>query len=117
MKVCIIGDGLVSLTLANVLMLKELSVDILSTSKHIKYDRSRTLGISRDNIEYFNNNVLNIKKILWKINDIKIFDKINSKKEILNFSDSNDQIFSIVKNHLLIKLLKQKLKKKQTCKF
>ena len=117
MKVCIMGDGLVSLTLANVLMLKELSVDILSTSKYIKYDRSRTLGISRDNTEYFNNDVLNIKKILWKINDIKIFDKINSKKEILNFSNSNDQIFSIVKNHQLIKLLKQELKKNKLVNF
>ena len=29
MKICIIGDGLVSLTLAKVLIQKELSVDIL----------------------------------------------------------------------------------------
>ena len=55
MKICIIGDGLVSLTLANVLVKKELTVDILSTKKNNLYDKSRTLGISKSNIDYFNN--------------------------------------------------------------
>tara|TARA_Y100000591_G_scaffold311434_1_gene314820 strand:+ start:373 stop:516 length:144 start_codon:yes stop_codon:yes gene_type:complete len=47
MKVCIIGDGLVSLTLANVLIQKELSVDILSNLKKNKYDKTRTIGLSK----------------------------------------------------------------------
>ncbi len=33
MKVCIIGDGLVSLSLANVLMKKDLEIDILVNTK------------------------------------------------------------------------------------
>ena len=33
MKICIIGDGLVSLTLANMLLRKGLTVDIISSSK------------------------------------------------------------------------------------
>ena len=37
MKVCIIGDGLVSLTLANVLIQKDLFVDVLRTSKKKQY--------------------------------------------------------------------------------
>ena len=57
MKVCIIGDGLVSLTLANVLIKKDLFVDILRTKKSIRYDKNRTLGISKTNIE-----TLNIRK-------------------------------------------------------
>ena len=51
MKVCIIGDGLVSLALANVLIKKNLSVDILSTSKNKKYNQTRTLGISKSKIK------------------------------------------------------------------
>ena len=51
MKVCIIGDGLVSLTLANVLIQKDIFVDILIKNKNIQYDQSRTLGISKSNIE------------------------------------------------------------------
>ena len=35
MKVCLIGDGLVSLTLANVLIQKDLFVDIYSLKKII----------------------------------------------------------------------------------
>ena len=42
MKVCIIGDGLVSLTLANILVKKELKVDILFLKKNNYQDKSRT---------------------------------------------------------------------------
>ena len=41
MKVCIIGDGLVSLALANVLIRKNLPVDIVFDGNLKKYDKSR----------------------------------------------------------------------------
>ena len=85
MKVCIIGNGLVSLTLANVLTQKDLFVDILSSKKSPQYHKSRTLGISKSNIDYFNQDILNIKKILWNINKIKIFTEKDPKNEILKF--------------------------------
>ena len=50
MKVCIIGDGLASFTLASVLIKKDIFVDILGAKKNILYDQSRTLGISKSNI-------------------------------------------------------------------
>jgi 2-octaprenyl-6-methoxyphenol hydroxylase len=117
MKVCIIGDGLVSLTLANILIQKELIVDILSTKKNNKYDKSRTLGISKSNIDYFNNEIIDIEKISWKINKIKIYTEKNSSAEILKFSNNNKKIFSIIKNHELQKLLNSKLKKSKFIKF
>ncbi len=117
MKVCIIGNGLVSLTLANVLIQKEISVDILLTKNNKRYDKSRTLGISKSNIDYFNNEIINIKKILWEINKIKIYTEKNSSEEILKFSNNNKQVFSIVKNHELLKLLNDKLKKSKLIKF
>ncbi len=49
MKVCIIGDGLVSLTLANVLIKKDLYVDIYSIKKNGKY--KVLINISRVNFE------------------------------------------------------------------
>ena len=64
MKICIIGDGLVSLTLANVLIQKNLSVDILFNGKKKGYIATRTLGISKSNIDYFNKEITNIEKIL-----------------------------------------------------
>ena len=47
MKVCIIGNGLAALTLANVLIKKDIYVDIYSTKNFFLYDHSRTLGISK----------------------------------------------------------------------
>ena len=117
MKVCIIGDGLVSLSLANVLIQKELAVDILCSKKNNQYDKSRTIGISKSNIDYFNNEIINIKKILWEINKIKIYTEKNLSEEILKFSNNDKQIFSIVKNHELLKLLNDKLKKSKLIKF
>ncbi len=117
MKVCIIGDGLVSLTLANMLIKKELTVDILSNRKNRKFDKFRTLGISKSNIDYFKSEILDIEKILWKINKIKIYTEKNLSKEIIKFDNNNEQIFSIVRNYELLKLLNNKLKKSRFVRF
>ncbi len=117
MKVCIIGDGLVSLTLANVLIQKELAVDILSGKKNNTYDKSRTLGISKSNIDYFNSQIINIEKILWRIKHIKIYTEKNIKEEILKFNNNNQQIFSIIKNYELQRELKRNLRKNKLIQF
>src|SRR5210317_1734367 len=117
MKVCLIGDGLVSLTLANVLIQKDLSVDIYATNKNNLQDKSRTLGISKSNVDYFNNEILNIKKILWEIKNIKIYTEKNNKEELLKFDNKDYQIFSIIRNNELHKLLFNKLKKSKFVRF
>ena len=53
MKVCIIGAGLTSLTLSKALINRGLYVDILNSKKIKKISQTRTLGISKSNIEYF----------------------------------------------------------------
>ena len=117
MKVCLIGDGLVSLTLANVLIQKDLFVDIYSVKKNNFNDQSRTLGISKSNIDFFNNEIMNIEKILWNIQKIKIFTDNNNKKELLKFDNKSNQIFSIIRNNQLKKMLFDKLKKSKFVKF
>lgn len=117
MKVCIIGDGLVSLTLANVLIQKDIFVDILRAKKRNNYDQSRTLGISKSNINYFNNEIINIKKIFWEIKRIKIYSEKGTKKEIIKFDNRNKQVFSIIRNYQLQKLLIKKLKSSKFTKF
>ena len=117
MKVCIIGNGLVSLALANILIKKELIVDILSDNKNYRYDETRTLGISKSNVDYFNKEILNIEKILWHINKIKVYTEKSKNKEILKFDDNIKQIFSIVKNRDLEKLLINKIKKSKFVRF
>ncbi len=117
MKVCIIGDGLVSLTLANVLIKKDIFVDIFTSKKNIKYDKSRTLGISKSNIDFFNKEIVNIEKISWDIKTIKIYTEKDLKKDILKFNDESKKIFSIIRNNQLQKLLLKKLKKSKLIKF
>ena len=117
MKVCLIGDGLVSLTLANVLIQKDLFVDIYSVKKNNFNDQSRTLGISKSNIDFFNNEIMNIEKILWNIQKIKIFTDKNNKKELLKFDNKSNQIFSIIRNNQLQKILFDRLKRSKFVKF
>ena len=111
MKICILGNGLVSLMLAKALVNKSIMVDLFYIKKKVKYSLTRTLGISKSNIEFFNKNILNITKILWKIKKIRIDTENLHNKEILNFSNDNSHLFSILQNHQLYKILKKELKK------
>ena len=111
MKVCIIGNGLTSLTLAKALVNRDIFVDILKDHKDNKYSENRTLGISKSNIEYFNKNISNIKKLLWKIKSIKILSENTSKDEIINFSDNDKILFAILQNDKLYKQLNNELLK------
>ena len=117
MKVCIIGDGLVSLLLAKVMALKAISVDVFSSGKLKKYSETRTIGITKSNVDYINKNIINIKKILWEIKKIKIFSENYNKNEILNFSNFNDQAFSVVKNYELYKIVRKSLHNDKFVRF
>ena len=54
MRVCILGSGLTALTLANALVTRNIFVDIVFDNKNYKINRSRTIGVSKTNFEYFN---------------------------------------------------------------
>ena len=110
MKVCIIGENLIGMTLAKALVNKDIFVDMLYDVKFKNYNQIRTVGISKSNIDYFNKNISDIKKKIWEIKNIKIFTENSIKNEIINFSDSNKQLFSIIKNHELYDQLKNELK-------
>ncbi len=116
MKVCIVGNGLISLTLAKALVNKGVFVDLVSNGKFNKIDKSRTLGISKNNISYFNKNILNIKKLLWGINKIEIYSENLSNEKILNFEDKKEHLFSMIKNHELYEYLISSLKKNKLFK-
>ncbi len=105
MIVCIIGSGLSALTLAKALVNQKISVDMVFSKKKNKIDRSRTIGISKSNFEYFNNNIININKIIWKLKKIDIYSDNIKNEKILNFEDKQDQLFSIVKNYKLYEYL------------
>ena len=70
MRLCILGAGLTSLTLAKALVNQNIYVDIIQQNKTNLYDQSRTIGISKSNIEFFNNSIIDIDKIAWKLKKI-----------------------------------------------
>ena len=70
MNVCILGNGLTSLTLAKSLVNTGINVDIISNEKKTKINYDRTIGISKVNLEFFNKEILDINKLSWNINKI-----------------------------------------------
>ena len=111
MNVCIVGDGLISLTLAKALVNKGINVELFSYKKAIKINKSRTIGISKANIEFFNQNILDVKRLLWQINKIEIYSDNLKNEKILNFQNEKKTLFSILKNHELYDQLMLSLKK------
>ena len=109
MTICILGDGLSGLTLAKALVNQNIYVDLLTQKKDLKLNQSRTIGISKSNSSFFNKNIINIEKLLWKLKKIEIFTDNLTKEKLLNFENNNDQLFSTIKNHELYKVLEADL--------
>ena len=117
MKVCILGDGLTSLALAKALVNKGISTDVFTSKNIKKKDKFRTLGISKSNIEFFNKNILNVKKFLWDIEKIEIYSENFDNKKIIDFNNNKERLFSTIKNHELNTYLITQLKKNKFFKF
>ena len=109
MKVCILGNSLSSLALAKALVNKNIYVDLWTSKKTKRPDKSRTIGISKSNINFFNNHIINIEKISWKLNKIEIFTDNLKNEKLLNFENSEHELFSIIKNFHLFEILEKSL--------
>ena len=67
MKVSIIGTGLSSLVLAKALVNQNIQVDLITKKKVKTLNQSRTIGVSKANVDFFNNDIIDIRKIIWNI--------------------------------------------------
>ena len=117
MSICILGNGLTSLTLAKSLVNKGICVDIISNNKKYKTNLDRTIGISKINLDFFNKEILDINKISWNINKIEIYSENLNYERILNFQNNDQKLFSVIRNYELINHLLKELKKNKLCKF
>ena len=111
MTVCILGNGLTALTLAKALVNCEIDVEVLYNKKNYIISDTRTIGITKNNTDFFNDNIINIEKLIWKIKKIEIFSEKLKKEKLINFEASNDQLFSIIRNYKLYRLLEKNLLK------
>ena len=76
MNICLIGDGLTSLVLANNLINKNINVSIVCNNNNkIKNSNTRTVGISKNNLKFLNQEKVKLKKsLIWKIDQIELYD-------------------------------------------
>jgi 2-octaprenyl-6-methoxyphenol hydroxylase len=114
MNICILGDSLTGLSLARNLVNKKLNVHVFfRIKKNLSNQSSRTIGLSRNSIDFINKEIIKIKpKLLWDINKIEVFSKKseNQSDKILNFENKRN-LFAIIKNKDLYKLLDLSLSK------
>jgi len=110
MKVCIIGDGLTSLSLAKNLINKKINVHIYHKNKIRELTPSRTIGISKKNLEFFKKKICEIpKKSCWQIKKIKIYSQKLKIENLVNFENKKNDLFYMVRNDKLYELLKKKI--------
>ena len=110
MNICIIGEGLTALSLAKNLINKKINVHFYHKSKIKNLSSSRTIGISKNNLEFFKKEILNIqKKFYWEIKKIEIFSEKLKKENLLRFENDKDNLFYMVKNDNLHELLISKI--------
>ena len=117
MTVCILGNSLTALTLAKALVNYEIDVDVIFNEKNHKINVTRTIGISKNNIDFFNRNIINIEKLIWNIKNIEIFSENLKKEKLINFKANKSQLFSVIKNHKLYQLLDKDLSKSKFFKL
>ena len=97
MNVCIIGNGLTSLSLAKNLANKKIDIDIFYEKKN-NPSINRTLGISNYNFEFFKKEIQNIeKKDLCEIKKIEIYSEKFDNKRILKFEEKKKKSIFFVK--------------------
>jgi len=117
MRICILGDNLSAIVLAKALINQKFYIDILTKNKPNIINQSRTISISKSNVDFFNNNIININKFLWHLKKIEIFTDNLKNEKILNFQSDKKQIFSIIKNKELYKFLEKNFIKKKIYLF
>jgi 2-octaprenyl-6-methoxyphenol hydroxylase len=117
MNVCIIGDGLSSLSFANNLINKKINVHIYRKKKKNNLSLTRSIGISKNNLNFFNKEIIDIEKEnTWEINKIEVYSEKLKNDKILNFEKNKNNLFYIIKNNYLYKLLNNRLLKSKLFK-
>jgi len=116
MNVCIIGNGLTSLSLAKNLINKKINVHIYRENKIPKLIPSRTIGISKNNLEFFKKEIHEIpKRNCWEIKKIEIYSQKLKDESLLNFGNKKKDLFYMVKNDELHGSLKKEILKNKFC--
>ena len=116
MKICLIGQNLTNLILANVFEEKKLKVDIYLNKKIQNIETNRTLAISSENFNYlkfFTKSSI----IPWKSKEIKIFTEDYKSDEIINFNKEKKEVFNLISYSKLSEFFLKKVRKSKNIKI
>ena len=112
MNICIIGGGLTSLSLAKNLINKKINVHFYYKNKIKDSSSSRTIGISKNNLEFFRKKIQKVpKKLVWEIKKIEIFSDKLEKENLLKFENNKEDLFYMIKNDELYESLINQISK------
>ena len=84
MNICLIGNSLISLTLAKALVNKNINVFLYSEKNIKNSNKNRTIGITSNNLDFIQKKIIKIKnRLTWKINQIEIYNSSNKEKILI----------------------------------
>ncbi len=117
MKICLIGNNLTSLILANILSKKNFIVEIYSLKSSNSKFKTRTLGITNHNIKYLSDFFPNIYKITNPVDEIKILIQNRKQNDKIVFNESLKPLFYMVKYDNFYLHIKSQTSKNKYIKF
>ena len=108
MNICLLGNNLTNLVLANTLLKKKINVDIISQAKpSLLKNTVRTIAISNKNYKFLKENVQGISNLGWPTEKIKIYSDKNKSSELFEFKNNNQRNFYLLKYSALYNLMRK----------
>ena len=108
MNICLLGNNLTNLVLANILLKKKINVDIISQAKPTLLTNTvRTIAISNENYKFLKENIEGISNLGWPTEKIKIYSDKNKSSELFEFKNNNQKNFYLIKYSALYNLMKK----------
>ena len=98
MNICLLGNNLTNLVLANILIKKKIRVDIISqTQQPLVKKTVRTIAISNENYNFLIKNIKEISTLGWPTKSIKIYSDSKIKSELFEFKNKKQNNFYLLK--------------------
>ena len=108
MKICLLGNNLTNLVLANILLKKKINVDIISQDNpSLLTNTIRTIAISNENYKFLRQNIKGFSNFGWPTEKIKIYSAKNKSSELFEFKNKNQSNFFLIKYSVLYDLMKK----------
>ena len=108
MNICLLGNNLTNLVLANILLKKKINVKIICQSeKSLSKNTNRTIAISNENYKFLKENIKGLSILGWPTEKIKIYSDKNISSELFEFKNKSNSNFHLLKYIELYNLLKK----------